>query len=251
MGETGSAFPILSEMDEARFGVRTARAMSLTSDTLPQAMEFCRTEKVRFLIARCSTQDLPPAQSMERLGFSLMDTLVYFRRDLQVIPIPEQREVPIRSVVPNDVVKVREIARDAFRNYIGHYHADPRLDRAACDDVYVDWAVRSCSQKKLADEVLIAEVGAEGVGFLTLKILENGDAEGKLYAVAPRAQGRGIGQAMLIGGLVWCREKGMKGMVISTQITNITSQATWVRVGFIPHQSFYTFHKWFDDENQR
>ncbi len=36
-------------------------------------------------------------------------------------------------------------------------------------------------------------------------------------------------------------------MVISTQITNLPSQASWARVGFVPHASYYTFHKWFDD----
>jgi GNAT superfamily N-acetyltransferase len=212
-------------------------------------MDFCRIEHVCFLIARCSTQDLAAAQAMENLGFSLMDTLVYFRRDIQSQPLPERRKVPTRHViVPDDVENVRQIAREAFRGYDSHYHADLRLDRAVCDDVYVDWAVRSCSQKDLADEVLIAEEGEESQGFLTLKILETNDGDGRLFAVAPRAQGRGVGQALLVDGLYWCLEQGLQGMVISTQITNRVSQASWVRVGFTPHQSFYTFHKWFDEQ---
>ena len=221
--------------------------MSLTKDSIPQVMDFCRIERVRFLIARCSTQDLPAAQAMESLGFSLMDTLVYYRRDIQGQPLPERGKVPTRHVVPDDVENVRQIVREAFRGYNSHYHADPRLDRAACDDVYVDWAVRSCSQKDLADEVLIAEAGEESQGFLTLKILDTNDGDGRLFAVAPRAQGRGIGQALLVDGLYWCLEHGMRGMVISTQITNLVSQASWVRVGFNPYQSFYTFHKWFEE----
>ena len=248
MTDPGSAPAALSPLDEARFGIRTARAMSLTANLLPQVMDFCRFERIRFLIARCSTQELPAAQAMERLGFFLMDTLVYFRRDLQRQPLPDRRGVPIRFAVPEDADAVRQIAREAFRGYDGHYHADAHLDRAACDDLYVDWALRSCSQKDLADEVLIAEPEGERLGFLTLKMLETGDADGRLYAVAPRAQGRGIGQALLVDGLHWCREHGLRGMVISTQITNLASQGSWVRVGFTPYQSFYTFHKWFDEE---
>ncbi len=248
MADPGSAPAALSPLDETRFRVRTARAMSLTVNLLPQVMDFCRAERVRFLIARCSTQELLAAQAMERLGFSMMDTLVYFRRDLANKSLPERRGVPIRSAVSEDADAVRQIARDAFRGYDGHYHADARLDRAACDNLYADWALRSCSQKDLADEVLIAEPGGERLGFLTLKMLETGDADGRLYAVAPRAQGRGIGQALMIDGLHWCREHGMQGMVISTQITNLASQISWVRVGFAPFQSFYTFHKWFDEE---
>jgi GNAT superfamily N-acetyltransferase len=224
--------------------------MSLTTDLLPQIMDFCLSERVCFLIARCSTQDLPAAWTMERLGFCLMETLVYFRRDLKRQPLPERRDVLIHSAMPDDVDAVRQIAREAFRGYDGHYHADPRLERSACDDLYVDWAVRSCSQKDLADEVLIAEQEGERLGFLTLKLLETGDADGRLYAVVPRDQGRGIGQALLVDGLYWCLEHGMRGMVISTQITNLASQGSWVRVGFAPYQSFYTFHKWFDEEKK-
>jgi len=150
--------------------------------------------------------------------------------------------------VPEDVAAVRRIAREAFRGYYGHYHADPRLDRTACDDLYADWAVRSCLQKNLADEVLIAEPAGEQLGFLTLKDLGTGDADGRLFAVAPWAQGRGIGQALLVEGLYRCQEHGIAGMVISSQITNLASQVSWVRVGFTPYQTFYTFHKWFDEE---
>jgi GNAT superfamily N-acetyltransferase len=246
--DIGFAPAVLSQLDEDRFGVRTARCMSITADLLPQVMDFCHTRRVRFLIARCSTQDLPAAQSMENLGFSLMDTLVYFRRDLARPPMPQRRAVPIRSAGPEDVEAVGRIARQAFQGYDGHYHADARLDRLACDDLYVDWAMRSCSQKDLADEVLIAEPAGKRLGFLTLKRLETGDADGRLYAVAPRAQGRGIGQALLVNGLYWCQEQGLQGMVISTQITNLASQVSWARIGFVPHRSFYTFHKWIEAE---
>ncbi len=248
MADTRIIPAVLSPQDETRFGIRTARAMSLTADLLPNVVDFCHTKQVRFLIARCSTQDLPAVHEMERLGFSLMDTLVYFRRDLGRQPLPDRRGVPIRPAELGDMEAVRQVTRAAFRGYDGHYHADPRLDRSACDDLYVDWAVRSFSQKDLADEVLIAEPKGERLGYLTLKKLETGDADGRLYAVAPSAQGRGIGQALLVDGLYWCRAHGMRGMVISTQITNLASQVSWIRVGFTPYQSFYTFHKWFDKE---
>jgi GNAT superfamily N-acetyltransferase len=247
MADISSAPVALSPLDQSRFGIRIARAMKITSAIVPEIMEFCRAERVQMLIARCSTQDLPTAQSLERLGFSLMDTLVYFRRDLERRPLPPKREIPIRSASHEDAGIVTQIASQAFQGYDGHYHADARLDRTACDELYTDWAGRSCLQKDVADEVLIATPLGEPLGFLTLKDLGTGEADGRLFAVAPRAQGHGIGQALLIAGLHWCRECGLRGMIISTQITNLASQGSWVRVGFSPHQSFYTFHKWFDE----
>ena len=42
----------LSPLDEERFGIRSARAASVTLETLPAILEFCRAHEVRFLIAR-------------------------------------------------------------------------------------------------------------------------------------------------------------------------------------------------------
>lgn len=235
----------LSPLDENRFGVRTARAMRLRHADLPEVMEFCDRERVGLLIARCSTSDLPAVQAMEQLGCSLMDTLVYFRRSLE--NLPPRRDVHIRKAKASDVEAIREIAQQAFPGYDGHYHADTRLDRALCDDLYVDWATRSCTQPGVADEVLLAEIDGAPVGFLTLKVVEKNHSDGLLYAVVPRAQGRGVGQALLIEALHWSRERDLSGMIISTQITNLASQISWVRVGFAPWQSHYTFHKWFDN----
>lgn len=238
----------LSALDEARFGFRTARAMNLSVAELPQVMDFCRTEKVKLLIARCPSTDLKTIHSMEKLDFRLMDTLVYFRRDLTHTPLPQRRVISIRSITEADMDAVGEIASQAFHNYDSHYHADPLLDRSTCDAIYVDWAMRSCRDKNTADDVLVAEVDGKVGGFLTLKIVDDGDADGRLYAVTPAMQGRGTGQALLTEALYWCRQRLLSGMIISTQITNSASQVSWVRVGFIPYQSFYTFHRWFEEK---
>lgn len=236
----------ISALDSARFGIRVARASLLRLEDLPLVLNFCAQQDVRLLIARCSTSDLPTAQALEQHGFFLTDTLVYFRRDLQRPPLPPLRPLKIRPATEADAPAVGKIAQQAFRGYDSHYHADPRLDRAACDALYVDWAERSCREPAVADTVLLAEVENQVAGFLTLKTISATEADGRLYAVLPALQGQGIGQALLITALHWCQEHGLQAMVISTQITNIASQVSWVRVGFIPYQSFYTFHKWFD-----
>jgi len=44
----------------------------------------------------------------------------------------------------------------------------------------------------------------------------------------------------------WSLSKGVRRMVVSTQVINIAVQKTWVRLGFEPIRGYYTFHKWFD-----
>lgn len=234
---------------EERFGVRVALLDMVMIAEVGEILERCRAENVRLLIVRCATDDVPTVHALETAGCQLMDTLLYFRRSLTggalPTPVPADRVV-IRPARPEDAPRVEEIAADAFRGYGGHFHADPRLDRAACDAVYTSWARASVLSREVADEVLVAEAGDKVAGFLTLKFTASEIGEGPLYGVATEFQGRGLGRAMMAYGLHWFRERGAAWMQMSTQVTNTRSQRVWIRLGFEPSHSYYTFHRWFD-----
>jgi GNAT superfamily N-acetyltransferase len=235
----------LSEIDSSRFGIAVARA-HVTADNLSRVLEFCAVEKIRLLIARCGTSELRVAQKLESLGSLLTDTLVYYSFDLLKRTIPEDfPRAVVRKIVPGDEVHVERVAAAAFQGYYGHYHADPNLDPKKCDEGYVSWAVRSCTSKQVATEVLVAEIDHSVVGFATLRLNSQEEGEGVLFAVAPEAQGSGIYRSFMVGGMHWCKEQGVRRMVVSTQVTNVAVQKVWCRVGFEPAHSYYTFHKWF------
>jgi GNAT superfamily N-acetyltransferase len=234
-----------SEVDSERFGIRVARA-HVAAENLSQVLDFCAAERINLLIARCETMELCTAQKMESLGFSLMDTLVYYTFDLVKRAIPDDSpRARVRKFVPEDRPQIETVAAAAFEGYYGHYHADSRLDRNKCDEGYVSWAVRSCTSKQVATEVLVAENDIGIVGFLTLRLNTPEELEGVLFGVAPEEQGFGIGRSLIVHGLEWCKERQAKRMVISTQVTNVAVQKVWCRVGFEPAHSYYTFHKWF------
>ena len=241
--KTGAA---RSAIDEARFGIRVARNHALTAETLEETLAFCREQAIDMLIARTPSQAIRFVQQLEALGFQLMDTLVYYRRDLTRTPIPEPQDAAlIRPVRSGEEAAVRAIAAQAFQGYYGHYHADPRLDQAACDAAYISWAERSCLDRSVADEVLVAELDEQLVGFATLRRNTSTQGEGVLFGVAPSAQGKGIYRSFIVHAMQWCLENGMNETVVSTQITNLAVQKVWVRLGFEPMQFYYTFHKWF------
>ncbi|HOS97585.1 MAG TPA: GNAT family N-acetyltransferase [Deltaproteobacteria bacterium] len=237
----------LSPLDEARFGVKTAKATIADVRDVPEVMEFCSASAVEFLIARCPTHAYPCVHAMERLGFLLMDTLVYyaFRLDGASIPGGAPDGLSVGPVRPGEEHRVRDIARESFSGYLGHYHADPRLDPGLCDEVYTDWAYRSCIDARAADAVIVARSGDEPAGFGTMRANDAATGEGLLFAVAPAFRGRGVYRAVMLGCLDWCRAGGMEQMIISTQVTNLASQKTWSRLGFEPASSWYTFHRWF------
>lgn len=237
----------LSPLDEARFGIRTAKAYDLTEACLPEVLGFCEREKIRFLIARCSASDLALVHRLESERFLLMDTLVYYRhKNLAATPAARPDGITIRPVRPGEEKPVRSIAEQAFRGYQGHYHADPRLDSKDCDETYMDWAVRACeSREDGRSEVLVAESSEGLLGFATLRMESPDEGEGVLFCVSPTAQGKGIYRLFMIHGMEWSRANGAKSMVVSTQVTNLAVQKAWVRLGFEPCGSAYTFHRWF------
>ena len=238
---------VFSQIDSERFGVRVAR-VHVVPGNLSRVLAFCSAEQIDLLIARCATSELGNAQKMEAMGFLLMDTLVYYSFDLGKRAIPDDApRAHVRKFVPGDEAQVERVAAEAFQGYYGHYHADPRLERGKCDEGYVSWAVRSCSSKQIATEVLVAERDNRIVGFATLRLNTPEEGEGVLFAVAPEAQGMGIYCSFMVDGMQWCKEQEVKRMVVSTQVTNVAAQKVWCRVGFEPARSYYTFHKWFSN----
>lgn len=234
-----------SEVDSQRFGVRVARAR-VDVKTLSHALDFCSNEKIDMLIARCSTPDLGTVQKMEAAGFQLMDTLVYYSFDLGKRSIPDDRtRAGIRTFTLEDTPQIERVAVAAFAGYYGHYHADSLLDKNKCDEGYVSWAVRSCTSKQAADEVLVAEHERRIIGFATLRVNSPEEGEILLFGIAPEVQGTGIGGALISGAVEWGSKQQLRRLIISTQLTNIAAQKMWCRAGFEPSHSYYTLHKWF------
>jgi GNAT superfamily N-acetyltransferase len=238
----------LSALDTARFGIQTARANVATPAAVEDIFTFCRRYEVVLLIVRCPVDSLATAQQLEMHGCLLMDTLLYLQRNLVRLPLPDECSgLTIRAVVPADISAVEQVAAAAFQDYTGHYHADSKLDRSTCDDVYVSWAVRSCLDRTVADEVLVAEQDGQIVGFGVLNQPDPTTGDGRLYGVAPAFRRRGIYRALMVRSLEWCRKQGCSRMRYSTQIMNSAPQNMCVRLGFEMSHAYYTFHKWFDE----
>ena len=238
----------LSSIDEKRFGIQIARASIMKSTEVDKSIEYCKENHVKMLIARCSTSDLDSVQHMEQNGFCLMDTLMYYARNLLKAPIPnDYSSIPIRPVKPGEELAVKAVASRAFQGYYGHYHADSKLDRTKCDATYVDWAYQSCVSKKVADGVLTAEQDSEIIGFATIRFNDIEEGEGVLFGIDPSAQGQGIYRSFIIQGMKYCQVNGRSRMIVSTQVTNLAVQKVWVRTGFEPSASYYTMHRWFDE----
>ena len=235
------ASPVLaaSDVDSARFGVSIARSYAASAADVTAISRDARASGVAMVIVRCPAGDLSAAQALEQAGGRLCDTLVHYGRPLDR-PIPEQPR-PVRRARPSDIEEIQAIAAGAFAGYQGHYQADPRLDRAAADAGYVDWARRSIAG---ADVLVVEDEGAIA-GFLTMEPSDDG-TEIVLNGIRPDSQGRGLYAALVIGALRRSAKLKAPRCTVSTQVWNVRAQKVWIRVGFEPTQAVHTFHLWSD-----
>src|SRR5439155_16746824 len=155
-------------------------------------LDFCDANHVELAIVRCAVEDVAAAHALMATTFLLMDTLVYYERDLAASPIEMRSADGIEELQIGDPEQVESIARECFRESLGHYHADLRLDRQACVEVYASWARSSCDRIGPGEFVLVAGDRSNRIGFSTFRRNEHGEGELLLGAVAPAARGRGL-----------------------------------------------------------
>lgn len=237
----------LSALDTDRFGVPTVRFTIDGASEIPALFESCRSMQAALLIVRCSSDDVDAVVALEEAGARLMDTLLYYERDLVGWTASATDGCVIRSFVPGEIDRIEEIARAAFVGYRGHYHVDRRLDPVACSDAYASWARRSCESRDVAAEVLVADLDGRAVGFAALRANSPTESEGVLYGVDPAARRLGAYRRLMDASLTWSRDQGMNRFVISTQLSNIVVRRVWAGMGFLPYASWHTFHAWLDD----
>lgn len=235
----------LSQLDYQRFGIQTAQARVASQAEISELAQFCEQNAVELSVVRVSATELDLVQLLETDGYRLMDCLVYYAFKFDKKTISSENKQETRPVRAEDLDEVVAIATESFKRYFGHYHADPRLPKEKCDEVYIDWAANSVRSREVAHEVLVVEGQGRLDGFATLRMNHPDEGEGVLFGVAPHAQGQGIYQSMMISGMKWVQSKGANQMVVSTQITNIAVQKVWARLGFEMDKAYYTLHKWF------
>jgi ribosomal protein S18 acetylase RimI-like enzyme len=236
----------ISTLDTDHFGVVTARADGVSASELPSVQRFCAANEVELLIARCTVGDTAAANAMIANDFLLMDTLVYYGRDLVAFPSNELVTEPAEQISSSDLDQVASIARECFQNYSGHYHADLRLNRQACTEVYVSWARTLCEADTPDVFVLVSGPPGRRTGFSAFRLAAD-RGELVLGAVLPVARGQDLYRQLTVLGMRRLQAMGARRFITSTQLSNWAAQASWVRAGLRPTHAYYTFHRWFHD----
>lgn len=237
----------LSTIDQERFGIVTAKATLNDTDNIQDLIDKSTHDQVKFLIIRTPTTALNIVQQLEQEGAFLVDTLIYYiKNKLELTECKLPSGYTMRLANLKDAVSLEQLALETFKDYSGHYHADPKLNKRTCDLVYSSWAANSCIDKKVADLVIVIEKDEEIIAFATIKINDIYEIEGVLFGVSPKHRNKNLYLALMNLSNNWAIKNNYRQMIVSTQITNIVVQKYWCRIGFTPYKSYYTFHKWFE-----
>jgi GNAT superfamily N-acetyltransferase len=191
-----------------------------------------------FVYAKVDAADTDRVGALEDEGFRVVDVNVTLARRAAEPPPPAHGPVRVERAAPEHTGAVLEIAGGAFR--YSRFHLDPEVPGELADRVKREW-IRSYVEGRRGLELLVALEGDRPLGFLA--VLEaDGARVIDLVAVAPEAQGRGVGGA-LVGAFVARHAPHSSELRVGTQVANVPSLRLYARHGFEPAAAAYVLHR--------
>ncbi len=102
--------------------------------------------------------------------------------------------------------------------------------------------------------IFLARRDRAAVGFTQLYPLFSSVSLKRLWVlndlfVAPEARRSGAGRALLARAERWARETGAKGLILSTEVTNLTARRAYETAGWTKDEEFvhyHHYHRFFD-----
>lgn len=161
------------------------------------------------------------------LGFTLRRTLLKLHRSLDEPPFPDPVWAPGVTVrtfaVGSDEAAWLEVNNAAFA---GHPEQ-------------ADWTIADITtreQEPWFDPAgfFLAEVNGKLGGFHWTKVHDGAKRYGEVYVigVAPGMQGKRLGEALLLHGLRYLRDRGLQLVVLYVEEDNTSANALYARLGF-------------------
>ncbi len=230
------------------FGVRIGRVTghSLTAESAAQIIDWAKNQSVDCLYFLASIDDPQTTRLAQAHGFQLVDIRVTFERDIrkaEVHPIPASSGAQIRAVRSEDISALEAIARGSYD--VTRFHFDARFPRDKADTLYEIWIRKSCGD--YADQVLVAEIEDQTVGYITLHLLGNAQGQIGLIGIGEQARGKGVGKSLVYASMDWLRSRNVVREQVVTQGRNIAAQRLYQSCGFQTASVQLWYHKWLID----
>ena len=207
-------------------------------------VEAAEAAELRHLTWRINAADYPLCRLVERLGFRYAGGFCGLARAVEGDEFRTHADVG--TATSDDLPQLQEIVQEAFSSGT-RFHQDPALSAVGTERLHNSW-MANCLNGVAADSVLVLrERGGPPLGFISVQIDRRaishlGESRGSigLFAVAPKARGKGVGSALLGSALCWFQSNGAVRVSVGTEATNLGAQKSYLRAGFLPVLSCLT-----------
>jgi GNAT superfamily N-acetyltransferase len=234
-------------LESAHFGIRIALARPSEPAAVADSLGAAREQAVDLLVCRVPLGALAAAQTVEANAGRLCDTLLYFERPYDNDPhLTNVDSLRVREAGAEDTASVIVIAERAFRDYVGHWHADSRIPRARADALYAAWARDICSGVTPGPHrVFVLEQDGRVAAFAAYRSEGPTAFDLTLGAVDPSSQGKGLYGVLVAAANAWLyQHAGLRRAQYSTHLGNVRTIRAVERVGYLLTHAVFTFHVW-------
>jgi GNAT superfamily N-acetyltransferase len=212
--------------------LRAAGPARIDATAVSRVAGLARAQGVALMVIRLPVD--AASVVLERGGFRMVERQLTFRRDIPASSNIQPEEMMLAAAA--DVEACAQIGQGSFS--FDRFHADPKVPRAAADEIKARWARNGIAGR--ADAALVVRQDGVVAGF-NLCMRKGADAVIDLIAVDPRWQGRGLGRRLVDGALAHYAGKA-PAMWVSTQESNAVSVALYRAAGFALHGVAQTWH---------
>lgn len=218
----------------------------IMDELVDAADQWCRDEKVGFVVARPDALDLDAIHALESHSFRYIETTVTSSYDLRRTETCQPVNCQIRAARPDEADFLMDITKDAFITH--RFYADTRFPKERVDNMYREWVRSSLESAAWTTIVLEAEDKVRGFFIYRLEDLSSyfrlRFAKWRLAALASVDQGKGYGIQLFQGAMQFVRDQAE---IVDSGLTirNTRSLNLHNKLGFRILCSSVTFHQWY------
>lgn len=229
------------------FGHAIAAVELETADDVVHAVREATHDGVDLLVLRVADHATAALEALRGVGAEPCDSLITYGCDVSAAEAPQPPHEWTMAEVdgPHGADAIAALARDAFTDFVGHWHRDARIERTLATELYAAWAAdlwRAASPER----PLLTARDADGrlAGFLGLAPLGEGIWTVPLAGVAPAARGRGLLGGLIVESLRRLRLRQQVSLRYETQTDNRAARRSVEKLGFRAVGTRHTFHLW-------
>ncbi|WP_343554682.1 dTDP-4-amino-4,6-dideoxy-D-galactose acyltransferase [Pantoea sp.] len=185
--------------------------------------------------AKVPAERIEVIDALSQQGFQLVEG----EADLSIPIKHTERQAGVRIAREAQIPALREAAAQAFSQ--SRFRA-PWFDATDSARFYAQWA-ENAIRGTFDNQCLVAcdEQGALQ-GFVSMREVD-GDMRIGLLAVLPGAQGKGVGQRLLLAAADWGRVRQLSQLRVATQLSNLTAMRLYLRSGARLESTAYWFYR--------